>query len=256
MENTQHIHKFGLTGKTALITGSARGLGWEIAKAMAEAGAHVVLNGRVTETLAERAQSLADAGLSSEAIVLDMTDTDAVQVWHDDVAPEIDILVNNIGMRKRRPIRELKPADMREMLDSGLVGAHHLARLITPGMIERGAGSIINVTSIAGPLGKADDTAYVATKAGLEGLTRALATELGPLGIRCNGIAPGFFATDANAAMVQDPKVNQWLEMRAPLRRWGDPSEIGGAAVFLASPAASYINGHILTVDGGVSTAF
>ena len=256
MEHSNHTRRFDLSGKTALITGSSRGLGWEIAKAMAEASAHVILNGRDRKTLENNVRVLSQSYLQAEAIALDATDTAAVTQWVKDQAPEVDILINNIGPRTRRPLAELMPQDFRDMLDGGLVGAHNLARLLAPGMIGRGGGCIINVTSIAGPLGKPDDSAYVATKAGLEGLTRALATELGPHGVRCNGIAPGFFRTEANAEMAADPDVNHWVDLRVPLKRWGDPSEIAGAAVFLASPAASYVNGHILTVDGGVSTSF
>lgn len=223
---------------------------------MAEAGARVILNGRNRDVLEENLNRLSEHYLQGEAVALDTADTDAVGTWFSDVSPEIDILVNNIGLRMRRPLAELSPQDFREMLDAGVVGAHNLARLLSPGMIERGGGCIINVTSIAGPLGKADDSAYVATKAGLEGLTRALATELGPHGVRCNGIAPGFFLTETNKAMAESAEVNRWVDLRVPLKRWGDPSEIAGAAVFLASPAASYVNGHILTVDGGVSTSF
>ena len=256
MEHSKHTQRFSLSGKTALITGSSRGLGWEIAKSMAEAGAHTILNGRDRKVLENNVQMLSKSYLQAEAIVLDASDTAAVTQWVAEQAPVVDILVNNIGPRTRRPIAELMPQDFRDMLDGGLVGAHNLARLLAPRMIERGGGCIINVTSIAGPLGKVDDSAYVATKAGLEGLTRALATELGPQGVRCNGIAPGFFRTEANAEMAVDPDVNHWVDLRVPLKRWGDPSEIAGAAVFLASPAASYVNGHILTVDGGVSTSF
>lgn len=256
MEHSNHTQRFSLSGKTALITGSSRGLGWEIANAMAEADAHVILNGRDRTTLENNVRILSQSYLRAEAIVLDASDTTAVTQWVEDQAPEIDILVNNIGPRTRRPLAELKPQDFRDMLDGGLVSAHNLARLLVPGMIRRGSGCIINVTSIAGPLGKANDSAYVATKAGLEGLTRALATELGPQGIRCNGIAPGFFRTETNAEMIDDPDVNHWVDLRVPLKRWGNPSEVAGAAVFLASPAASYVNGHILTVDGGVSTSF
>ena len=256
MEHSKHTQRFSLSGKTALITGSSRGLGWEFAKSMAEAGAHTILNGRDRQILENNVQVLSQSYLQAETIVLDASDTAAVTQWVAEQAAEVDILVNNIGPRTRRPIAELMPQDFRNMLDGGLVGAHNLARLLAPGMIERGGGCIINMTSIAGPLGKVDDSAYVATKAGLEGLTRALATELGPQGVRCNGIAPGFFQTEANAEMAVDPGVNHWVDLRVPLKRWGDPLEIAGAAVFLASPAASYVNGHILTVDGGVSTSF
>ena len=134
--------------------------------------------------------------------------------------------------------------------------AYGLSRLIGPDMAQRGGGAIVNVTSIAGPFARANDIAYTAAKGGLESLTRALAVELGPKGVRCNGIAPGYFATEANQAMVDSPAVNEFLKGRVPLQRWGAPPEIAGAAVFLASPAASYINGQILTVDGGMTASF
>lgn len=251
-----HRSRFSLAGQTALVTGSGRGLGWEIAKAMAEAGAHAILNGRDAATLDVRAAVLQTEGLSAEAACFDVTDHGAAAAWFEARAPELDILVNNVGLRLRRSIADCPPDEFAGMIEVGLTSAYALARLAASGMAARGGGAILNVTSIAGRLGKDEDAAYIAAKGGLEALTRGLAVELGRKGVRCNAIAPGFFKTEANMAMIGDEAVNRWLDMRVPLRRWGEPVEIAGAAVFLASPAASYINGHVLTVDGGLSTSF
>lgn len=238
------------------MTGAARGLGWEIAKAMAEAGAHVLLNGRDEGALQERVERLASQGFSAQAACFDVSDRAASDSWIAGYGPPIGILVNNVGMRHRKPMAETEPEAFTKMLDVNLAAAFGLARKIAPGMQGMGNGAIVNVTSIAGPFARAGDIAYTAAKGGLEALTRALAVELGPQGVRCNGIAPGYFATETNQAMVDDPAVARFLERRVPLKRWGQPPEIAGAAVFLASPAASYINGQILTVDGGMTASF
>lgn len=231
-------------------------MGWEIARAIAEAGATVLLNGRNPEVLRTRVDTLAEGGLSAKAAPFDVADRTAQKVWLDSQADPIDILVNNVGMRHRKPIEETSPEAFSEMLDVNLTAAYGLARAIAPQMTERGNGAIVNMTSIAGPFARAGDIAYTAAKGGLEAMTRALAVELGPKGVRCNGIAPGYFSTETNRTMVDSPAVNEFLQSRVPLQRWGAPSEIAGAAVFLASPAASYINGQILTVDGGMTASF
>lgn len=223
---------------------------------MAEAGATVLLNGRDNEILQTRVDVLTKEGLSAKTASFDVADRTARKVWVDNQTGSIDILVNNVGMRHRKPIAETPPEAFSEMLDVNLTAAYGLARAIAPQMAERVGGAIINMTSIAGPFARAGDIAYTAAKGGLEAMTRALAVELGPKGVRCNGIAPGYFATETNRTMVDSPAVNEFLHGRVPLQRWGAPSEIAGAAVFLASPAASYINGQILTVDGGMTASF
>ena len=256
MNRVDHTARFSLAGRTALVTGSGRGLGWEIAQAMAQAGAHVLLNGRDLAGLSTRVESLISAGLSAAAAQFDVAKRALSDAWIAEFEGTIEILVNNVGMRHRKKIKDTPREMFTEMLDVNLTAAYGLARAVAPGMVACGGGSIVNVASIAGPFARAGDIAYTAAKGGLEALTRALAVELGRDGVRCNGVAPGYFATETNQAMVKSAAVNEFLQRRVPLRRWGQPPEIAGAAVFLASPAASYVNRQILTVDGGMTASF
>jgi len=252
-------HPFALDGRIALITGATQGLGLEIAAAMAEAGARVVLNGRDRKRLATAVGELRRRGIEAQALAFDVADSKGVATAFRRLEREfggLDILVSNVGIRDRRPLTEIAAKEFEHMLDVNLTASFHLAKAAIALMVPRGWGRIIMLTSIAGPLGRANDSAYIAAKGGLAGFARALACEFGAQGITTNAIAPGYFATETNELMVGQPAVKEFVLRRIPLRRWGRPGEIAGAAVFLASDAASYVNGHILTVDGGLSASF
>jgi len=246
-------HSFDLSGRHALVTGGVRGLGLEIARGLAEAGASVAITGRVAETVEQSAATLRADGFDAEGIALDMIDDAAVTAWFDGYGRDIDILVNNVGMRDRRGTPDLPPDAFARLLDFGITSAYRMTRLVQPGMTARGKGAVINVVSVAGPLARPGDPGYTAAKGGMDALTRSQAVEFAPMGIRVNAIAPGFFATEANQEWVDDPVVNDYVDRRIPMQRWGQPSEVSGAVVFLASDAASYITGHTLTIDAGLS---
>jgi gluconate 5-dehydrogenase len=250
---------FSLDGRVALVTGAARGLGFEIARSLGRAGAAVLLNGRDAASLGDAAARLALDGIAAQALPFDIAAEAEVAAAFAGIAQargRLDILVGAAGMRRRADAGSLSRDDFRRMLELTVSANFGLAKAALGLMLPRGAGRIVFVTSIAGPIARAGDAAYTAAKGGLAALVKALAVEYGPRGIAVNGIAPGFFRTAANAAMAEDPEVAAYLAQRCPLQRWGEPAEIAGAALFLASDAASYVNGHVLTVDGGLSAAF
>lgn len=247
---------FDLTGRTALITGSSRGLGLAIAQGMAKAGASVILNGVNAERLDAAAEELRAAGHQVETLCFDVTDEAAVIAAFDSLDAKgiaVDILVNNAGIQYRKPMLELETENWHRVLDTNLTSAFFVGRQAAKRMVARGHGKIINIGSLMSDLGRATVAPYTVAKGGIKMLTKAMAAEWAELGIQANAIGPGYMLTDMNEALINNPQFDGWVKARTPARRWGKPEELAGTAVFLASSAADYINGQIIYVDGGMS---
>lgn len=248
---------FDLSGATALVTGSSRGLGRAIAQGLGEAGAHLVLNGRDAAGLARAAEDLRAEGLDVREAVFDVSDEASVEAAFarfDAAGIAIDILVNNAGIQHRQPMVDLALADWRRVLDTNLTAAFLVGRAAARRMIPRGHGKIVNIGSLTSDLARATVAPYTVAKGGIKMLTKAMAAEWAKSGVQANAIGPGYMLTDMNEALVNDPKFDAWVKGRTPAGRWGRPEELIGAAVFLSSHASDYVNGQMIYVDGGMSS--
>jgi gluconate 5-dehydrogenase len=251
---------FDLTGKRVLITGSSQGIGFALAKGLAAAGAEIVLNGRDAGKLSAAAEALgADVpGAVVHQLGFDVTDHEGVRAAVDGFEAAqgaIDVLINNAGMQHRTELQDF-PADAFErLLQTNVASVFHVGQAVARHMIERGSGKIINIASVQTALARPGIAPYTATKGAVGNLTKGMATDWAKYGLQCNAIAPGYFDTPLNAALVADPAFSDWLAKRTPAGRWGDVEELVGAAVFLSSAASSFVNGHTLYVDGGITAS-
>lgn len=249
---------FDLTGRTALVTGSSQGIGLALAKGLAEAGATVVLNGRDREKLSTAAAQLESAGATVHELAFDATDHAAVRAAIDGFeggTGAIDICVNNAGMQHRAPLEEFEPEAFETLLRTNIATVFNVGQAVARHMIRRGDGKIINIASVQTALARPSIAPYTATKGAVGNLTKGMATDWAKHGLQCNAIAPGYFDTPLNAALVADPEFSAWLKKRTPAGRWGKVEELVGACVFLSAPASSFVNGHTLYVDGGITAS-
>lgn len=251
---------FGLSGQRALITGSSQGIGQALALGLARAGAAVVLNGRDVSKLEAARAALQEACPEADidTLCFDVTDHEAVRKAVDGFELEtgpIDILVNNAGMQHRAPLEEFPSERFETLMQTNVTSVFNVGQAVARFMIGRGRGKIINICSVQTALARPGIAPYTATKGAVANLTKGMATDWAQHGLQCNAIAPGYFDTPLNAALVADPDFTAWLEKRTPAGRWGKVDELVGACVFLSSGAASFVNGHVLFVDGGISVS-
>lgn len=248
---------FDLTGRTALITGSSRGLGRAMADGLAQVGAKIIINGSKPETVATAVAEMTADGHQATSAVFDVTEEAAIVAAFaafDAGGLAIDILVNNAGIQFRKPMLELATEDWRRIMETNLTSAFVIGREAAKRMVPRGRGKIINIGSLTSALARATVAPYTVSKGGIKMLTKAMAAEWGQYGIQANAIGPGYMITDMNEALISDPVFDGWVKARTPQKRWGKPEELVGTAVFLASSASDYVNGQIIYVDGGMSS--
>ncbi|MEF2070908.1 gluconate 5-dehydrogenase [Consotaella aegiceratis] len=249
-------NRFDLTGKVALVTGASYGIGFAIASALAEAGAKIAFNDVNPDHLAKGVEAYKAAGIDAKGYICDVTDEAAVDELVAKIEGDlgaVDILVNNAGIIKRVPMTEMSAAEFRQVIDIDLNGPFIVSKAVIPGMIKKGGGKIINICSMMSELGRETVSAYAAAKGGLKMLTRNIASEFGGQNIQCNGIGPGYIETPQTAPLREPGHpFDSFIRGRTPAGRWGTTDELKGPAIFLASPASDFVNGHVLYVDGGI----
>ena len=253
-----NANHFDLTNHLCLVTGSSQGIGLALARGMAAYGAKVVLNGRDPDKLAKAGAELRAEGVNVEVAPFDVTDRDAVAAGVDRVEQAlgaIDILVNNAGMQFRAPLEDFPADRWEQLLATNVSSVFYTGQAVARHMITRGHGKIINIASVQAELARPGIAPYTATKGAVRNLTRGMCTDWAKYGIQVNAIAPGYFKTPLNQALVDNPEFSAWLEKRTPAGRWGDVAELVGAAVFLASQASSFVNGQTIYVDGGITAS-
>lgn len=252
---------FSLEGKVALVTGGAYGIGFAIAESYAKAGARIAFNCRSEGHLRQALADYKEKGIDAKGYLCDVTDEEQVQKMLADIEKElgsVDILVNNAGIIKRIPMTEMKAEEFRQVIDIDLTAPFIMAKAVLPAMIKKGGGKIINICSMMSELGRETVSAYAAAKGGLKMLTKNIASEYGQYNIQCNGIGPGYIATEQTAPLRELQEdgsrhpFDQFILSKTPQARWGTPEDLMGPAVFLASAASDFVNGHILYVDGGI----
>lgn len=249
---------FDLSGKRALITGSSQGIGFALARGLAGAGAEIILNGRDPAKLAEAAKVLRNEGASVHEIAFDATDHIGVRTAVDRFETEtgaIDILVNNAGMQYRTPLEDFPAEAFDRLLQTNIASVFHVGQAVARHMIARGAGKIINIASVQSALARPGIAPYTATKGAVTNLTKGMATDWAKYGLQCNALAPGYFDTPLNKALVDDPAFSEWLAKRTPAGRWGNVEELVGTCIFLSSAASSFVNGTTIFVDGGITAS-
>ena len=259
--NTTIMVNFSLEGKVALVTGAAYGIGFAMAQALAEAGAKIAFNCRSQANMDKALEEYAKLGIDAKGYICDATDEEGVKAMVADIEKTlgpVDILVNNAGIIKRVPMHEMPTEDFRQVIDIDLIAPYICAKAVLPGMMERKAGKIINVCSMMSELGRETVSAYAAAKGGLKMLTKNIASEYGAYNIQCNGIGPGYIATPQTAPLRERQPdgsrhpFDSFIVAKTPAERWGNPEDLMGPVVFLASNASDFVNGHVLYVDGGI----
>ncbi|KMK68258.1 SDR family oxidoreductase [Puniceibacterium sp. IMCC21224] len=251
------MNLFDLTGRTALVTGSSMGIGFALARGLARAGARIILNARDGDRLTQAAEMLRSEGATVDTLVFDVTDAAAVRAAIDGYESQrpIDILVNNAGMQHRGPLEDFDVDAFDRLMRTNVNSAFYVGQAVGRHMINRGAGRIINIASVQTALARPGIAPYTASKGAIANLTKGMATDWARHGLNCNAIAPGYFDTPLNAALVADPEFSAWLEKRTPAGRWGKVEELVGACVFLSAPASNFVNGQTIFVDGGITAS-